>query len=122
MLMIAFTQWWMTAGWSRQIQRAVHFPGHVFESFDVAMLIKTLFKPWKRIISVSRPDQALGDKFRNFLDNLISRFVGFFVRFFVLIGVLLWVALGLSLQLVFTVVWPLLPFAPIALIMYGVMQ
>jgi hypothetical protein len=55
------------------------------------------------------------------IDNLVSRVVGFFVRIIVLVsaGVTL-VLLGI-LSLVVIIAWPWLPFAAVALIVWGIL-
>lgn len=78
-------------------------------SFSVATLARTLFSPWRRIISGG--GRSLDDKLRATLDNFVSRCVGFVIRFFVLIAAG-FVMLGAFLAAVLiTGIWPLLPLA-----------
>ena len=85
--------------------------------FSVNQLLKTLFAPWRRIISY--PGASLDERFRAWGDNLFSRMIGFVVRFFVLLTALLSLALIMALTVVELIVWPLLPVAVPGCIVVG---
>jgi hypothetical protein len=117
MLVVAFIQWWYGPGWADSAQRLKAHIRTTYLSFSIPILLKTLFAPWKRIISP--PGSSLQDKMRAMLDNAISRAVGFTVRLFVLIAagvtILFYVVFGGLLVLL----WPALPLLGPALIVGG---
>ena len=86
--------------------------------FSVSILIRTLFEPWRRIISY--PGAGLSNHFRAMIDNLFSRLVGFCVRMLVMaltaIILIFIVLIGLTL----VIIWPFLPFIMLGLIIKGV--
>lgn len=86
--------------------------------FSVSILLRTLFSPWRRIITF--PGASLQDHLRAFGDNLISRFVGFIVRVSVLIAAGVTLALLVLLCFVEIVIWPLVPLGALALIVKGI--
>lgn len=91
----------------------------VLDSFSVFQLLRTLFEPWRRIITY--PGASLAEKFHAWGDNAVSRAVGFTVR----AGVLIAALFALAVVCVFTVaemiVWPLLPIAVPGLLIAGVL-
>jgi len=119
MLVFDFFQWWYGRGW-----RGVFTSNHrrlteLAGAFSIGLLLRTLFAPWRRIVTTPGADpglrlQALGD-------NLISRLVGFVVRFFVLLaaGVMfLLLAVGTAIE---TIVWPFFPLAAVACVIWGLL-
>lgn len=110
--------WWYGRGWIQQVQNLRQQLVRVAQIFSVPILMRTLFAPWRRIITY--PGAGLDERLRAFGDNLISRSVGFVVRLLVLItaGVLLFfTGLFMVIELI---VWPLLPLAVIAAIVKGI--
>lgn len=119
MILVGYLQWWVTAGWRWQWRRTVRLPARLSRAFDVPTLVKTLFKPWKRIGSFARPGDTLPIRLRKMVDNIISRVVGFVVRLLALLVLVLGVLLGSIGYAVLGAVWPLLPFVPLGLIALG---
>jgi hypothetical protein len=117
MLAVSFFSWWYGRGW-RQV--AASFSTRLqglATTFSVSQLLKTLFAPWRRIISY--PGAGLSAKFRAWGDNLVSRVIGFMVRLVVLFTALLLAIFVTVLTLVEVVLWPFLPFAAPILIIWG---
>ena len=109
MLVLSFLSWWYGSGWKHVFDSLGPRLHGVSVSFSVAQLLRTLFQPWRRIISY--PGASLQAKMQAKLDNLISRAIGFTVRLGVLIGALfayLFVGLFTILEVL---LWPLLPLA-----------
>ena len=82
MFAFAFFKWWYGPGWSGVLHATTKRLLSLSEMFSVAILLRTLFAPWRRIITY--PGAGLQERFRAFGDNLVSRFVGLFVRLSVL--------------------------------------
>jgi hypothetical protein len=109
MLVLSFFSWWYGLGW---IQVAKSFRTRLtgtLESFSVTQLMRTLFSPWRRIITY--PGASLADRMRAWGDNLFSRVMGFIVRLFVLVGALVAVVVIAIFSLLAIIIWPLLPLA-----------
>jgi hypothetical protein len=118
MLAYEFLRWWYGPGWSgvvRNLQRRLKGVG---EAFSVGILLRTLFAPWRRIVSY--PGAGIGPHLRAMGDNLVSRCVGFLVRLLVLIAAAFSAVALLALGFVQLVAWPVLPPAAIGLIVWGV--
>lgn len=119
MLAVAFIRWWYGAGWRNLAHHVRRRSQRTVDSFSVPTLARTLFAPWKRIVTA--PGAGIDAHLRAIGDNLISRLVGFTVRLTVLfsagISLVIILLIGL-LQLVF---WPLLPPAAIVLIIGGLL-
>jgi len=118
MIALAFLKWWYGVGWLDAAQRLKTALARVGLAFSVPALLRTLFSPWRRIVSY--PGASLADHARAMLDNLVSRCIGFVVRLFVLlaagVSVLCMVLLGaLGLML-----WPLLPVLPLVGLVGGI--
>ena len=114
MLVVGFFSWWYSAGWmilSKNVQKRLQ---KTLAMFSVPSLMRTLFAPWKRI--VTNPGAGLSAHLSAIGDNMVSRAIGFTVRLFVLIAALVSVLLVSVIGLAQIILWPLVPLA----IVYGV--
>ncbi len=107
MLALAFFSWWYGRGWQLTINRMPLMVSRNVQTFSVSILLKTLFEPWKRI--VSNPGVGISAHAQASLDNAISRIVGFFVRILVLIAALVTTLIISIIGIVQIIIWPLLP-------------
>ena len=111
--------WWYGNGWTGVLRATRRRLAGLAAAFSIATLLKTLFAPWKRIITY--PGAGLDAKLRALGDNLISRFVGFMVRIVALLAALV-SFVGLCLVgLAELIIWPLLPLIAAVLIVKGLL-
>lgn len=118
MLALEFFSWWYGQGWRLQAHNMERRLTRTSHLFSAPSLIRTLFAPWRRIITY--PGAGIEAHFRAATDNLVSRMVGFVVRIMVLFsaGVILTIVLTAStLELI---IWPLLPLAIPAVLVRGI--
>lgn len=113
MLALAFLRWWYTDGWLTWWRKSLERIERLFELFSVPILVKTLFAPWKRIISFA--NRSLGERLRSWLDNLISRFVGLMTRLMVLMAAALCLFGLMVMSLVGALLWLMAP--PLAILL-----
>lgn len=113
-MLVEFLRWWYGPGWVEAWKKAAGFVAGTERAFSVSVLLKTLFAPWKQIVSL--PGRSLDEKFRAVIDNLVSRTVGFFARLTALITALVLGILSAVLGFASAILWPLLPPAAIYLI------
>ena len=107
MLILSFFQWWYGPGW-RQVHSAIGSRATgIIAAFSVPQLLRTLFAPWRRIITY--PGASLEARFRAWVDNMVSRVIGFFVRLCVLLGAGFTLAAVLIVSIAELLAWPLLP-------------
>lgn len=116
-LLTSFFSWWYGSGWKSVLTSYRRRTESVTATFSVKQLIRTLFDPWRRIISY--PGSGLDAKLRAWLDNVISRAVGFGVRSLVLLVSLMAIVAVLIFTTLEIIVWPLLPLAAPILIIVG---
>jgi hypothetical protein len=109
MLVASFFSWWYGDGWARVMHSLGPRCRSVLDSFSVKQLMRTLFAPWRRIITY--PGRSLEDRFRALGDNLFSRAIGFVVRIIVLLAAGAALLLVTVLTVMEIVIWPLLPVA-----------
>lgn len=107
MMALEFFRWWYTHGWTLAFVRLRNKLTGIEQAFSVGILLRTLFAPWRRIITY--PGDGIGAHFRAMIDNLVSRFIGFMVRIFVLIGAGVTGLIFGCFALLACVLWPLLP-------------
>jgi hypothetical protein len=119
MLAIDLIKWWYSTGWGELINRLRTLLRKVVVTFSVPILLRTLFAPWRRIITYG--DESFIAGLKAALDNTVSRFVGFGVRIVVLITALISVAIITSIGVISVVIWPLMPILGIALIAKGLL-
>jgi hypothetical protein len=107
--MLSFFSWWYGRGWKQVVDSFRPRLRSVANNFSVAQLLRTLFEPWRRIISY--PGASLEEKMHAWADNVFSRGIGFVVRFGVLVGALFAVIIVVAFTIIEIIVWPLLPLA-----------
>lgn len=120
MLFLSMFGWWYSTGWWWVISNAKTRLINVQRMFSVSILLRTLFAPWKQIVGMPNRNQSLDAKFRMKLDNLISRLVGFVVRTLTLLAALVSFVFVLMIEIIFILLWPLLPLSIIISILFFV--
>lgn len=117
MLAFAFISWWYGAGWIDNIHLTRQRISFTYHEFSVPILTRTMFSPWRRIVSYG--GGSIGMRLRAVVDNVVSRFVGLTVRLLALVAALVLMTLTAVLGAVTMIVWPLLPLAGPALLLWG---
>ena len=107
--------WWYAHGWKAFIGKLRSTLANITDFFSMDSLIRTLFKPFRQISASAASDSASLDlKFHMFIDRLVSRFIGFFSRLTLLIAGSLIIIIGGIVSLILIILWPIVPFIPIA--------
>ncbi len=118
MLALAFLQWWYGPGWFRAWNSLGARLKRTYYGFSVPQLSRTLFAPWRRIVSLG--GGSLGERMRAMVDNLVSRCVGLVVRLITLFAAAVIIVWWIIIAIGQLVIWPLVPIAAIMLIVRGV--
>jgi hypothetical protein len=122
MMIVALFSWWYGAGWARAAGRVGGRMQIMLETFSVALLLRTLFDPFRQI-SAGQVRGSFDTQLKAMGDRLFSRVFGAVIRsIFIFIGIIGALGAGL-LGLIELIVWPLVPFFPIigvALLVLGV--
>jgi len=118
-MLFEFFAWWYGPGWLQAWRDSLNWAQKVQQAFSVDVLLKTLFSPWKRIVSL--PGRSLEEKFRAAIDNLVSRVIGFFVRLIVIFAAFVMIAATLLAGITLALLWPLIPFLAVGLIIWGLL-
>lgn len=119
MFMLGLFSWWYGAGWAGVLKSSGRRLHNLADSFSIGILLRTLFAPWRRIVSY--PRAGLEAKLRAMGDNLVSRCIGFTMRFFVLLAAAVSFVVLAAVSLIEIVVWPLVPIAAVALLVKGLL-
>jgi len=119
MLAVAFIRWWYGAGWRNLAHNVQRRSQRTLDSFSVPTLLRTLFAPWKRIITA--PGAGIDAHLKAIGDNAISRLVGFTVRLTVLVSAGLSLVVMMLAGVIQIALWPLLPIAAVGLIIGGLL-
>jgi hypothetical protein len=106
-MLFELLRWWYGPGWMLAFRRISVRTQNVAMAFSVPILLRTLFSPWKRIVTSGA--KSLDAKFRAAIDNLVSRTVGFTVRCLVLITAAIMTGGTFAGSIFIAVVWPLVP-------------
>ncbi len=117
MLVVSFFSWWYGRGWREVLANIGPRLRGVAETFSVGQLLRTMFQPWRRIITY--PGASLAEKFKAWGDNIFSRAIGFVVRLIVLLAALIVTLLVAIWSVAEALIWPLLPLAVPVLIFMG---
>ncbi len=119
MLIMSFFSWWYGAGWKMVFKSFGPRITAVSTSFSVRQLSRTLFSPWRRL--VTETGKSLDAKMKALGDNLVSRAVGFTVRVAVLFAAIICICVVAVLSIAEMIIWPLLPLAAPACIAAGIL-
>ena len=117
MLLVAFVHWWYGPGWRDASSRLSARVRETYLTFSVPILLRTMFAPWKRIITY--PGLNINERMRATLDNLISRGVGFMVRLFALIAATIIIGVYAIVGGLLLILWPIIPLLGPILIVIG---
>lgn len=122
MLFVDFLRWWYGPGWAMRVRMLVEHLKNMSNYFSIGTLLRTMFSPWRQIITTARPDQSINDKMSALVDNIVSRMVGFVVRVFVLAAATITLIVVTGLNIIYVVIWPILPLSGAIIISVGVMS
>ena len=118
MIALEILTWWYSQGWLQVAKNAQSRFLKVSYLFSVPILLRTLFAPWRRIITY--PGASIEAKFHAMGDNMVSRVVGFSVRILVLFSASIMLLLTAAAAAVQLIVWPLIPPAVVAALIKGI--
>ena len=119
MFMLGLFSWWYGPGWKGVLGATKRRIETLADMFSLSILMRTLFAPWKRI--VSNPGAGIDARLRAFGDNLVSRCVGFTIRLCVLLAAAVSFILVVVAGFAELIIWPLLPVVGVALIVKGLL-
>lgn len=119
MILLELFIWWYGPGWLTMFERIGLRVQKVARIFAIPTLLKTLFSPWKRIVTSGA--KGIDAKMRAMLDNLVSRTIGFIVRIMVLLAAIVSLASAFIIGVVIAVAWPLIPASIVYFLIAGVM-
>ena len=113
---VLFISWWYGTGWVNSFKAIGVRALSMASFFSLAILLRTLFEPWKQITTYVGPNTPIGDRFRVWFDNIFSRLFGFVIRstvfWFGAFASLLTVLYGVILA----IIWPIVPMLPIVFV------
>ena len=113
-MLFELLRWWYGPGWLLAFRRIGERTHNVMHAFSVSTLLKTLFSPWKRIMTTGA--KGIDAKMQAALDNLVSRMVGFVTRLMVLIAAGVMTTGTVLMSVTIVVAWPFIPVAAVYLI------
>ena len=112
MFLVGIFQWWYGAGWVRHARRSYVGILRTADVFSLALLLKTLFNPFKQI-SAGGGGASFPAQFQAFLDRLFSRAVGATIRSLTILLGMAVIATRAVWALCSIVLWTILPFVPL---------
>lgn len=112
MFIVGLVSWWYGAGLRQRMSFAGERLASMYDYFSIDLLLRTMFSPFRQI-SAGSVKGPIGVQLRAWLDQLISRTIGFFVRILMIIVGSITLFLTACLQVVFVVLWAMVPLAPI---------
>lgn len=111
--------WWYGEGISVAWRVASAILFEISDFFSLPTLLKTLFAPWKNDV-ITAHNISLGDQFKIWELNFVSRLVGFFVRSVIILVTLIILAMGVILEAVLLVFWLIIPLMVYTLPLIGI--
>ena len=117
-MIIELLRWWYGPGWLVAVRRISERNRSVSHAFSAPILLRTLFSPWKRIVTTNA--KGIDQMFRAMLDNLVSRAIGFMVRLMVLVAASVMLLGTFLMSVAIVAAWPLVPLAIIFCVVKGI--
>ena len=116
MILMLCLRWWYSAGWQWAFDRAVtqRVQGSL-NFFSVHDLVKTWFSPFKQTQTDGRKS-SIDLKVQAVVDNFVSRIIGTIARTVLICCGLIFSVLAVISGVIFLIVWPLIPLAPLFII------
>lgn len=105
MAIVYLLGWWYGQGWAWVLQGILKLLQAINQTFSVAILLRTIFAPWKQIQS----PKSFHNFFQSTLDNFVSRWIGATIRLGMLFVAGIFTFLLMLAGVVAALVWPLLP-------------
>jgi hypothetical protein len=90
----------------------------IFHSFSVAILLRTLFDPWKKDV-LSAENASLQARFQIVIANLVSRLIGVVVRLMTILVGLLMTIVSFLIMFIGLIIWIFAPVICLYLIIRG---
>jgi hypothetical protein len=112
MFLVGILSWWYGRGWNDRISIIVQRIYSTSDYFSVGRLLMTLFSPYRQI-SAGSTSGSMDAKFRQMVDQLVSRLIGAFVRAFMIILGLVILFLHIIVGSIVLLLWLILPLFPI---------
>jgi hypothetical protein len=106
-MILEMLRWWYGPGLILSVHRIGAWTAAVEHTFSVGILLRTLFSPWRRIITPK--GRGIDAQVRAALDNFVSRCVGFVIRCFALLFAAVAGLFAFLGGVVGLVLWPLVP-------------
>lgn len=114
-----FLKWWYGIGWKQEFAKIQKRAVIIAQELSLTILLKTLFQPWKQLVSYVPKDTSLDDKLRVIFDNLFARCFGFVIRSAVILAGILLTVISVILSIALVILWPIIPFLPLAFVYLG---
>jgi hypothetical protein len=111
-------RWWYGTGWLQALKRISTWPQSIERAFSIMILLKTLFAPWRRIITAG--GKSLDAKMHAALDNLVSRLIGSVVRTGALLAAGVATFAAFLSAIIIAIVWPFMPVLIVVFIVKGI--
>ena len=92
----------------------------VYNIFSIFFLLRSLFSPFERVHEKYGSSIDAEDFFENIMANIILRLVGAILRLCIIVIGLVLLLLTCALEIIAFIAWPLLPFAALGLLIFGV--
>jgi len=112
MLIVGILSWWYTAGWQRRTAMVHERILSMMDYFSIHLLFGTLFSPYRQI-SAGKASGSIGQKWRAFMDQLISRIIGAIVRIIVIIVGTVGISATALAGAIEIAVWAFIPLLPL---------
>jgi hypothetical protein len=111
--------WHYTLGFRSAATFGGNLVRFLFNFFSIALLLKTLFAPWRRLGEGYAKGLRPGAWFETLVVNTLMRLVGAIIRLGLIVAGLAALVAGLVLAVVILIVWLLLPIIWVGLLVGG---
>ncbi|TSC68041.1 MAG: hypothetical protein G01um101472_194 [Parcubacteria group bacterium Gr01-1014_72] len=116
-LPFSYTWWHYSTGITDLLRVLGNVIWFLYNFFSIPLLLSTFLNPWRRL--GEGRGQGLRGLFESALVNGIVRIVGILVRAVVIAFGTVTLALSVAASIFVFLLWLILPFIPIALLLYG---
>jgi hypothetical protein len=120
-MITSYLLWWYSSGWKKELSKFSLRLIKLEDLFSISLLLKTLFAPFHQY-SANETGHGPTEAIKAWFNRSFSRIFGFIARTLTIIVGVIVLLVTCILHVIWLMIWPLLPLAPVIYVILTVMR